>query len=283
MLLRRTHDVPARANTFPSRFLRPLPRRCRLRGSARGRFDAELILLHVIEPPSYNSLLADLHTVAPEAFDRFLGAGLKHLRVTRLIERGEAARKIVECASNHQVDLIMMPTQGLGLYRRLILGSNTAKVLHDAQCPVWTGVHLEDAPPIEGLSCRRIACAVDLKPASARVLGWAERPRPGIPGRAHPDACRRRSIWMARGSGSGAGGSTQRGGRAGGAQKHNRLPRFHTGGGRRPSQSCAAARRGAADGILLVIGRRAETSFRGRLERTAYSIIRDSACPVVSV
>ncbi len=34
---------------------------------------------------------------------------------------------------------------------------------------------------------------------------------------------------------------------------------------------------------LLVIGRRAEIGLLGRLEVTAYSIIRDSPCPVVSV
>ncbi len=42
-----------------------------------------------------------------------------------------------------------MPTHGYGPFRRFILGSVTAKVLHDADCPVWTGVHLEEAPPIE--------------------------------------------------------------------------------------------------------------------------------------
>ena len=34
---------------------------------------------------------------------------------------------------------------------------------------------------------------------------------------------------------------------------------------------------------LLVIGRKAEAGILGRLEMTAYSIIRQSACPVVSV
>jgi len=34
---------------------------------------------------------------------------------------------------------------------------------------------------------------------------------------------------------------------------------------------------------LLVIGRKAEAGVLGRLEMTAYSIIRQSPCPVVSV
>ena len=108
-----------------------------------------------------------------EQFDSFFDKSLRHLRVKTLVAHGEAAQKIIECASLNHADLIMIPTQGMGIYRRLILGSTSAKVLHDADCPVWTGVHLEKAPPLEAVACQRILCAVDLKPASARVLDWA--------------------------------------------------------------------------------------------------------------
>jgi nucleotide-binding universal stress UspA family protein len=245
-----------------------------------GRFDAELILLHVIEPPSYNSSLADLHTVEAEAFDRFLGADLKHLRVTRLIERGETARKIVECASNHQVDLIMIPTQGQGIYRRLILGSNTAKVLHDAQCPVWTGVHLEAAPPIETLVCRRITCAVDLKATSARVLEWAdalaEEYQAGLILVHVADARTGRRTEQEREVQSNARDMPEELKNATGSRASIRV---EAGDPSRVVPELAAELK--TD--LLVIGRRTETNILGRLERTAYSIIRDSACPVVSV
>ena len=137
-----------------------------------GRFEAELILLHVVEV-AYNSALEDLHEIRTGKFDKFFGRGLRHLHVRKLVEHGEAARKIVQCASAHQADLIMIPTQGMGIYRRLILGSTSAKVLHDADCPVWTGVHLENAPALESVSCRRIVCAMDLKPSNVRVLDWA--------------------------------------------------------------------------------------------------------------
>src|SRR5215472_4410915 len=137
-------------------------------------FDAELILLHVVEPPSYNTSLTDSHRVHAEGFDKFFGQQLQRLRVKRLIEHGDAARKIVECAGSHDADLIVIPTQGLGIYRRLIIGSTSAKVLHDADCPVWSGVHW-DTPPPENIHYRRICCAVDLKPHSAKVLGWACR------------------------------------------------------------------------------------------------------------
>src|ERR1041385_926463 len=136
-----------------------------------GRFKAELLLLHVVEA-SYNTPLTDPH-ILPAAFDGFFGKDLQHLNVEKIVGHGEPARKIVECANRRHVDLIMMPTQGMGIYRRLILGSTSAKVLHDADCPVWTGVHLEDAPPLDRLECRRVVCAVDLKKTSAKVVDWA--------------------------------------------------------------------------------------------------------------
>ncbi|MGA8595805.1 MAG: universal stress protein [Bryobacteraceae bacterium] len=46
--------------------------------------------------------------------------------------RGDPAAAIVKCAQAEQVDLIMMPTHGYGPYRKFLLGSVTAKVLHDS-------------------------------------------------------------------------------------------------------------------------------------------------------
>src|SRR6202051_240093 len=131
------------------RILFPVDFSDRCRGAAAyvealvGRFDAELILLHVIEA-TYNSTLEDLRVSQLEKFDTFFGQDLKHLRVKKLVDHGEAAREIIECASAFHADLIMIPTQGMGIYRRLILGLTSAKVLHDADSPVWTGVHLEN-------------------------------------------------------------------------------------------------------------------------------------------
>ena len=66
-----------------------------------------------------------------------------------------------------------MPTHGYGPFRRFILGSNTAKVLHDADCPVWTGVHMEEAPPAASIPLRSVLCALDLGPQSPKALCWA--------------------------------------------------------------------------------------------------------------
>ena len=238
-----------------------------------GRFDAELVLLHVIEA-SYNSTLEDIDKVRVENFESFFDKSLKHLRVRKLIEHGEAGRKIIECAKANKADLIMIPTQGMGIYRRLILGSTSAKVLHDADCPVWTGVHLENAPPLEAVVCQRILCAVDLKPASARVLEWASR----VAEEYQADLTLVHVL---------QGGESARA-RAEATQALERLQsaagypatlRVETGDVSRAVTEAAA--RGNAD--LLVIGRKPESGVLGRLEMTAYSLIRQSPCPVVSV
>jgi nucleotide-binding universal stress UspA family protein len=261
------------------RILFPVDFSDRCRGAAHyvealaGRFDAELILLHVIEA-TYNSSLEDLRVSQRERFHKFFGKELKHLRVKELVDHGEPAQEIIECASASHADLIMIPTQGMGIFRRLILGSTSAKVLHDADCPVWTGVHLENAPPLEAVTCDRILCAVNLKRASPRVLDWAARMAEEyqaelilvhvMHGGQTPNAR------------SEAGEALER---LQEAARARAVVRVETGEVSRVITDLA--REWKAD--LTVIGRKAEAGVLGRLEMTAYSIIRQSPCPVVSV
>jgi nucleotide-binding universal stress UspA family protein len=90
----------------------------------------------------------------------------------RLLE-GDAAECIVSCAEENNVDLVMMPTHGYGRFRRLLLGSVTSKVLHDLACPVWTGVHTDDMWPRIGKGWSRFLCAVDADVRDAPLLKWA--------------------------------------------------------------------------------------------------------------
>ena len=257
------------------RILFPVDLSGRCRGAASyvealaGRFEAELILLHVVEPSAYNRTLAEEPAVSPAEILEFLGDDLKYIRTEVLIQHGEAAGKIVECAMARQADLIMMPTQGVGLYRRLIIGSNVAKVLHDADCPVWTGVHLENAPPLEKVHTERVLCAVDLKRPSARVLDWANQ-------LANEYRAELTLVHVTSASRAEALPALEELQKAVGS---NAAILILDGD---PAKTVAeTARELGAD--LLVIGRRAEIGLLGRLEVTAYSIIRQSPCPVVSV
>ncbi len=148
------------------------------------RFHAEIILLHVVTPLSYPAGLLesgheitarDLHAHivqrAQEDLDR-PRPELDGIAVTRVLLRGNPAHEIVETARDKNVDLIVMSTRGEGAFYRFLLGSVTAKVLHEIQCPVWTGAHLEDTPARE-FSIRRVLCSVELDGHSRHTVSLA--------------------------------------------------------------------------------------------------------------
>jgi nucleotide-binding universal stress UspA family protein len=147
------------------------------------RYSAKITLISVAEPMYYagmgdpggpiminiDTILSDLK----ERLDNALTREFAHLSVGRIAELGDPARVIAEFAHANGVDLIMMPTHGYGPFRRLLLGSVTAKVLHDAECPVWTAAHVEERPCQNHLACRSILCAVDGTPKSVPLMQWA--------------------------------------------------------------------------------------------------------------
>ena len=93
--------------------------------------------------------------------------------VGRVAMLGDPTKAITDFAHAEGVDLIVMPTHGYGPFRRLLLGSVTAKVLHDAECPVWTSAHLEKQPRPDQAVCRNILRAVDGTPSSVALMEWA--------------------------------------------------------------------------------------------------------------
>jgi len=149
------------------------------------RLRAEIILLHVVTPLSYPASLLeggheitvrDLHAHivqrAQEDLDQALHPELEGIAVTRVLLRGDPAHEIVKMARDRNVDLIMMSTHGYGAFYRFLLGSVTAKVLHEIQCPVWTGAHLEEATARE-FSIRRVLCSVELNAHSRHTVSLA--------------------------------------------------------------------------------------------------------------
>ena len=136
-------------------------------------FDAEVALLHVevlppepyIREPQTEWLTQLLDVFVPEEF-----AGLK---AQRHVTIGDPADEIVRYANNEKADLIMMPTHGRGPFRRFLLGSVTAKVLHDTPCPVWTSAHVDVVRPTAPPYLTNIVCAVDLDDTGVHTLRYA--------------------------------------------------------------------------------------------------------------
>jgi nucleotide-binding universal stress UspA family protein len=149
------------------------------------RFGADIILLHVVPPLSYlagafergDEITArDLHAQAVQRaqqdLDRPVPPEFDGIVVTRELLRGDPAHEIVKTACDRDASLIMMSTHAHGVLYRLLLESDTATVLRESHCPVWTGAHLEDVPARE-VSIRNILCSVDLTPHSNHTASFA--------------------------------------------------------------------------------------------------------------
>ena len=53
-----------------------------------------------------------------------------------LLEVGDHAQVIIDTANKEGYDLIIMGSRGLSLFKDLLLGSVSFKVMHHARCPV---------------------------------------------------------------------------------------------------------------------------------------------------
>ena len=259
---------------------------------------AELTLLHVNELSIFHPLAGPLGFGISERdaalnqhmagrrkeLDAFALAELAGIPTKRIVCCGEPSKVIVERARAENTDLIMIPTRGHGPLRHFLLGSVTAKVLHDAECPVWTSTHdgIAQAPaPVH-----HVMCAVNFDPCSRAVIPWAARfaaefgarltvvhsvchTPPELPER-YRAAWHEEAFWRAD------------------ERVHSLLRELGVQSevlivdSSEPAKSLAAAAREKGAG-LLVIGRGSSTANSGRLGSHAYGIICQSPCPMISV
>src|SRR5215468_1354197 len=149
------------------------------------QFQAKLTVFHAVPVPSgdYGDLaglfpsMTDIAMleekiagVLEEFFPDAEATGISELnRETAL---GDPAVTVADYARAEGADLIMMTTHGRGRFRNLLMGSVASKVLHDAECPVWTAAHAED-PALLGLGVRNVLAALDLAPDQIEVVSRA--------------------------------------------------------------------------------------------------------------
>jgi nucleotide-binding universal stress UspA family protein len=252
-------------------------------------FASEITVLHVMAPP-FDLSLATAEGARADSEQRlkeFRSDEWQNFRVKRVLLEGDPTSKIVEYARSEHVDLIMMPTHGYGPFRRLILGSVTAKVLHDSSCLVWTAVHTPDtASCVYSAQPRHIACAVDLGAQSRSILSWATRLSEEFGAKLsviHVVASldpRLQTYYL----------SPEWRGEVINDAKAELIQAMEAAGvkgeihieiGSIANAVAAAAKSVQAD--LLLIGRSSLDGVTGRLPTNAYAIIRESPCPVLSV
>jgi nucleotide-binding universal stress UspA family protein len=259
------------------------------------KYNAEVTLLHVLEMPSglipdwYGGAVPVIDTTAlwqaeTEAAQSYLTDRFQGFKVQRVVVEGDAAHAIDDYARENGTDLIMMPTHGYGLFRTLLLGSVTAKVLHDTPCPVWTGVHVEDAPAVSP-EFASIMCAVDRTEDSVATMRFACR-------LAHDNHARLILVHAIPGAemapekyfDADLQDYLEQDARKTIAQLQESAgvaAPLCLGAGEVSHVVRDSALGHSAD--LVVIGRGHATRTLGRLRSNVYSIIRDAPCPVISV
>jgi nucleotide-binding universal stress UspA family protein len=257
--------------------------------------NSKVILLHVLEDVPYefasmefsgvalHELVTERKKQAARQLREFAADYLPDVNLEVVLMEGDPATRIVEKAHEANVNAILMATHGYGPFRRFILGSTTSKVLHDADVPVWTGVHMENAVAHERIDT--IICAIDLGDASQRVAHWAANAAMEVgaktvaihvvPSLEHIPGEYFERDWEVQVR------ETVQADMKKILEKESLDCEIVIAGGDPADSICALAKEREAD--LLVIGRGTASGIFGRMRAHAYEIIRDSPCPVVSV
>jgi nucleotide-binding universal stress UspA family protein len=254
--------------------------------------DAPLMWYGTAEAPCIPAL--DISGMIEETTNRlgcFAGDFFPGTHTRTAVEEGDPGSSIVEFARASAIDLIMMPTRGHGRFRTALLGSVTAKVLHDAECPVWTAAHPEtpgysDSCGAPDTKWRSVVCAVDATPGASRLIRYAGEiasaygasvhlvhavppPVETLPGKylnREFENCLKESARQA----------------INGMQREAGTDfRVCIEAGNVSTVVAAAAQSHEAD--LALIGRGVLSHFAGRLRTQVYAIIRDVPCPVLSI
>jgi len=181
---------PPQSILFPVDFSEPANAMVPFVADLARRFGARITLLHAFDlvrdyalgPSSDSTADSDPEAVPytpafqvlrngrQKRLEQFARDHCRDLAATARIEDGDPAAVIQWVARSENTDLIMMPTRGLGTFRRFLLGSVTAKVLHDVDCPVLTGAHDPDRPLTPPHGFHSIVCAVQLNQEADLVL-----------------------------------------------------------------------------------------------------------------
>ncbi len=114
------------------------------------RFDASLVLLHVVPNP-YLTAASDVYMPPPQEFldelerdarkrlNEILTESVRNrLKVEAIVEIGDAPSEIIAYARGAGVDLIVMGTHGRTGVAHFVLGSVAERVVRTAPCPVLT-------------------------------------------------------------------------------------------------------------------------------------------------
>ena len=117
---------------------------------------ARVVLVHALAPPIPPAASPDFVTLPPDFQDQYRDLALRRLatdveaartkgvEVSSDLDIGPASPLVIELATKHGADVIVIGTRGMTGFRHLLLGSTAERVVHGAAVPVLT-VHPGDA------------------------------------------------------------------------------------------------------------------------------------------
>lgn len=133
------------------------------------RYKAELTLVHAygadILPMNdmsltYGDLMEKADASEQERLQKFACDSFGGVTFKTTAQMADPVALVQTVAQAEPADLIMLPTHGRGLWRRMLLGSVAAKVLHDVTTPVWTAT--PEALRDLRTPYRSVLCACDI-------------------------------------------------------------------------------------------------------------------------
>lgn len=280
---------------FPVDFSKPCARTAVLIAALSKQFKGRLTLLHAASIPVfpemiypgrlYSALRKEIRDASTKAMERFAARHFPSQVLNQVIEEGDPSQVIVDYLRNHAIDLIMMPTHGYGPFRRFLTGSVTAKVLHDAVCPVWTCAYSERARQRAAGGYRNILCAVDCNNDAVLLIRWAA----WFGRRCDATVILVHVIPALNETSRNRGEVELRRFLIEHAQSKFDVLKDKAGfrnqlllrGGSIPAKLAETARQQHSD--LLIVGRGHAVKTLGRLRTHSLAIIRESPCPVISI
>ena len=104
--------------------------------SAREEYDAELILLHVLDGPT-SEMGKEAKAAAAEKLSQLIPLDVRNSpKLKTEVRVGKPYQQIVECAQQVQADLVAMGVRGRGALDAAVFGSTTYRVMQFGPCPV---------------------------------------------------------------------------------------------------------------------------------------------------
>jgi len=107
--------------------------------SATAEYDAELILLHVLDESPSPSEVEEVVAAATVQLDKLIAPQRRQgLKITTAVRIGKPYQQIIQLALESQIDLVSMGVRGRGALDQAIFGSTTYRVMQLGPCPVLT-------------------------------------------------------------------------------------------------------------------------------------------------